>query len=197
MSVTRPVDPMDLERQITALRERLANAEAALAAKTAEAEASAALAKSSAAQVESLAALAEASAAKAELLQQRLDALARQIFGRSSERVDPRQLQLAFEEAVEAGETPPPFVGEAPDEETPPDEDDPKKPKKPKKRNGRVPLPDHLPRERKTHTPAPEALICECCGGGKTAFGEEVTSQLEIPPCELRGDRARPRKIQL
>ena len=165
MNVTLPVDPLDLKHENAALRERLAEVEAALAAKTAEAEANAAMA--------------EANAAKAERLQQSLDALARQIFGRSSERVDPRQLQLAFEEAVKAGETPPPFVGEAPDEETPPADDDPKKRKKRKKRNGRAPLPAHLPRERKPHNPDPEELICECCGGEKTAFGEEVTSQLE------------------
>jgi len=171
MNVTLPVDPLDLKHENAALRERLAEVEAALAAKTAEAEANAAMA--------------EANAAKAERLQQSLDALARQIFGRSSERVDPRQLQLAFEEAVKAGETPPPFVGEAPDEETPPADDDPKKRKKRKKRNGRAPLPAHLPRERKPHNPDPEELICECCGGEKTAFGEEVTSQLEYRPASF------------
>ena len=184
--MTLSVDPSDLEHENAALRERLVEVEAALAAKTAALAAKTAEAEANAAMAEANAAKAEANAAKAERLQQSLDALARQIFGRSSERVDPRQLQLAFEEAVAAGETPPPFVSEAPDEETPSADDDPKnRKKKRKKRNGRVPLPAHLPRERKLHNPDPEELVCECCGGEKTAFGEEVTSQLEHRPASF------------
>lgn len=169
--MTLSTDKHDPANEVAVLRERLAEVEAALA------EVEAALAAKTAE--------AEANAEKVEHLQQRLDALARQLYGRSSERVDPRQLLLAFEEAVEAGVAPPSFVGEAPDEETPPAEDERKEGKKRKKRNGRMPLPAHLPRERKIVPLPPEDLICECCGGEKAAFGEEVTTQLEYRPASF------------
>ena len=177
MHLSDPSKRSDLQRELVALRQRLAETEVALAAKTAEAAAKTAEAAANAAE-------AAANAATIERLQQRLDALSRRVFGRRSEHIDPRQLLLNFEGAAEAQEAPPPFLSEAPDEETPPAQDERKKRGK-KRRNGRARLPGHLPRERKVYDPSPEELTCACCGRAQQAFGEEVTQQLEFRPASF------------
>ena len=114
-------------------------------------------------------------------LTHRLDQLARQLFGRKAERVDLRQLQLDFELATEEDGPPPPFVDEAPDEET---EVKPHKRKK-GKRNGRVELPDDLPRERVEIHPPAEQLACPC-GCERRKIGEEITEVLDYQPASFK-----------
>ena len=109
-------------------------------------------------------------------LRHRLDLLARQLFGQKAERVDPNQLKLAFDKAAEEGETPPPFVEEAPDEEAQPSG----RPRR-RKRNGRLKLPRDLPRERREILPEADELVCPC-GYERRRIGEEVTEQLDYRP---------------
>ena len=52
-------------------------------------------------------------------------------------------------------------------------------------RNGRVPLPAHLPRERIEHHPPKEELICSCCGQAKQIMGEEITEELDYVPASF------------
>ena len=112
-------------------------------------------------------------------LQHRLDLLARQLFGRKAERVDPNQLKLAFDQACEEGEVPPPFVDEAPDEESEP------RPKSKRKRNGRLKPPADLPRERHEIHPPSEDLACPC-GAERRKISEEVTQLLDYQPASFK-----------
>lgn len=114
-------------------------------------------------------------------LQAAHDRLARQLFGKKAERVDPKQLELAFAEAGEELELPPAYLHEAPDEESPP----PGKKRK-KREGGRTKVPADLPRERREYRPTPEELVCTCCGGEKRPMGEEITEQLEYEPARFR-----------
>jgi transposase len=120
-------------------------------------------------------------------LERKVDELARSLFGRSSEKVDPNQLRLAFaqEEAREQAEAPPaprpPHVDEAPDGEVAP------KPPRGGKGHGRRSPAATLPRERIVHEPAKEDLLCTCCGSTKVPSGlEEVTERLDYVPASLR-----------
>jgi transposase len=111
-----------------------------------------------------------------ERLRQEMARLKKLIFGPKREKVDPAQLHLDF---VPEEETPPPFVEEAPDEETAPAK------KRKSRRNGRAPLPENLPRQRIEHHPDPEELICPCCEGEKERIGEEVTEELDYIPASV------------
>jgi transposase len=111
-------------------------------------------------------------------LQSQLEWFKRHVFGRRSEKLDANQLTL--------------FGGTT---ETPPQSEDTsavvvRKPagvtEQPKShRNGRVPLPAHLPRERIEHHPPREDLICSCCGHTKQIMGEEITEELDYVPASF------------
>jgi len=119
-------------------------------------------------------------------LEEKLDALLRKLFGRSSEKIDPKQILLDFA-AAEASEplAIPPHLDEAPDGEAPPD-DDPKGRKKRKNGHGWGRLPAHLRRERVEITPDRADLACDCCGGQRTSIGSpEVTERLDYVPGSL------------
>lgn len=124
-------------------------------------------------------------------LDHRYQLLCRRLFGRSSEKVDPRQLELVFteEEAREREETAatpaPPHAGEAPDGETPdlPPETERKKDKKGHGRRRRPPLER---RERVVHEPPPGERACGCCGGEKRSIGsDEITERYDYRPASL------------
>lgn len=93
--------------------------------------------------------------------------LRRMQFGHSSEKLDQQieQLELQLED-LEAEEA----VAEA------------KAPAEvaPRKRAERKPLPPHLPREERVHSPASDA--CPDCGGNLKYLGEDVSEQLEYVP---------------
>jgi transposase len=107
-------------------------------------------------------------------LQQQLVWYQRHLFGRRSEKLDPNQT-LLFELLAQAAPTPA-VAPAAPVA---------KSPTKPSRRNGRVPLPAHLPRERIEHHPPQEALVCPQCGGAKERMGEEITEQLDYVPASF------------
>jgi transposase len=110
-------------------------------------------------------------------LQTQLEWFKRHTFGRRSEKLDANQLTL-FE-----------GVTDTEDQENASEDSDPtpidvvKKSKN--HRNGRRPLPAHLPRERIEHHPPKEELVCPCCGRAKQVMGEEVTEELDYVPASF------------
>lgn len=127
-------------------------------------------------------------AAKARLERQvtqlahQIDLLSRQIFGRSSEKVDPAQILLDFAQDPAAAELPkPPHVDEAPDGETP--EESKEKKKGTKKGHGWKKPPKDVRRERIEINPTPEELMCSCCGGERKSIGSpEITERHDYLP---------------
>jgi transposase len=113
-----------------------------------------------------------------EALQHRLDLALRRLYGRLSERLDPRQLLLfgqAMQEAAQAMEA----LAEA-------QADEPSSPTTtPSKGHGRRPLPADLPRQRLEHALAPEELTCPCCGKTRVRIGADVSEQLDYTPASL------------
>lgn len=104
--------------------------------------------------------------------------LRRMRFGRKSEKLDQRieQLELKLEElelrkaerAAQAENFVPPGVSEA------------AAPARPARR----PLPEHLPRETRTHQP--QQAACPQCGGKLCRLGEDVSEMLEYIPAQFK-----------
>jgi transposase len=107
-------------------------------------------------------------------LRHQLDALCRRLFGKKSEKVDPRQLALALEQlANEPGGANDPI--EMDSGETP------GRPHVRRRSTGRRPLPAHLPRQRVEIDVADAAKVC-ACGHARTRLGEVVSEKLEYVP---------------
>jgi len=105
-----------------------------------------------------------------DLLQLKVDDLLRRLYGRSSEKLAPGQLDL---------------LGDAPQQDDQPDDEStretpPEKRRKP--RRGRKPLPKDLRRERILHELSEQQRACTCCGETMQPFGEDVTEELEFIP---------------
>lgn len=105
-------------------------------------------------------------------LEQQLDWLKRQVFGRKSERlvVIPGQADLFPSEAL--AETPPPSV------ETETVTYERRKPK-------RSPLPKDLPRERIELDVEAANKVCPCCQAARRRIGEEITEELAFQPAKF------------
>lgn len=99
-----------------------------------------------------------------------IEKLRHMIFGTKSEKIviQLEQFELELEE-MEATQA----AAEAAVERISPD-------KEPKSRPERKPLPDHLPREVRTHAPSRDC--CPDCGGQLRQFGEDVSEQIEYVP---------------
>ena len=110
-------------------------------------------------------------------LRHQLDVLCQRMFGKKSERVDPRQLQLALEQlANEPGPVTEPI--EMDSGETPVRGHARRRP------TGRRPLPAHLPRRRiEIDVPAAEQQCA--CGHAKTRIGESVSEKIEYQPASF------------
>jgi len=107
-------------------------------------------------------------------LQSRIDYLARQLFGRKSERIDPNQLAL-FE----------PAQAQAPAQAE--EDEEMETITRPKRKgHGRKPLPKDLPRERVVHDLTPEEKLCPECGTERKAFGEDISEQLDYVPASIK-----------
>jgi transposase len=110
-------------------------------------------------------------------LRHQLDVLCQRLFGKKSERVDPRQLQLALEQlANEPGPVSEPV--EMDSGETPVRGHTRRRP------TGRRPLPAHLPR-RRVEVDVPEADKACACGHVKIRIGESVAEKLEYEPARF------------
>jgi transposase len=114
------------------------------------------------------------------ILETKIEALLRRLYGRASEKIDPAQLKLFEKEFAEASSGV--LSREVVDED---EADLEEAPKRQSRRNGRKPLPDDLRRERVYHEPDPAELVCPCCGGERERIGEEVTEELEYIPAQL------------
>lgn len=114
------------------------------------------------------------------LAEQKIDWLLRKLFARSSEKLDPHQLRMSFDEAQaavkEAVE-----VEETPTEIAAPDDEAPLPPRK-RTPHGRKALPASLER-RRVEIP-PVATCCERCAKTLTRIGEEVTEELGYEPAK-------------
>lgn len=108
-----------------------------------------------------------------------LDLMARRLYGRRSEQLDPRQLELAFAaleaEAVALASA----AVEAPLQR-------PVRTPSTRPGHGRRPLPKSLPRETRVIEPADDDLVCACCGGAKVRIGEERSQQLDFVPATFK-----------
>jgi transposase len=113
-----------------------------------------------------------------ELLRHRLDALCRRLFGKKSEKVDPNQLQLAFEllEGMDSSSG----VLELDSGESIPKV----KVQSHHRSRGRRPLPKELPRERVVIDVEEAEKTCSC-GRVKDKIGEAVSEKLEYVPSSL------------
>jgi transposase len=110
-------------------------------------------------------------------LRHQLDVLCQRLFGKKSERVDPRQLQLALEQlANEPGPVTEPI--EMDSGETPVRGHTRRRP------TGRRPLPAHLPR-RRVECDVPETEKQCSCGAAKARIGESVSEKLEYQPARF------------
>jgi transposase len=122
----------------------------------------------------------DAALAENEKLLHILAAFKRALYGKRSEKLDPDQLPLIFNQAAAAAAT------EGPDESRDASAAA-RKPRKPAERN-RGKLPEHLPRID------PEAKTCSCCGGTLHVIGETASEMLDIVPVQYRVKRIiRPR----
>jgi transposase len=110
-------------------------------------------------------------------LKHQLDVLCQRLFGKKSERVDPRQLRLALEQlANEPGPVTEPIEMDS--------GDTPVRGHARRRSTGRRPLPAHLPRRRVEIDVAEADKVC-ACGHAKTRIGEAVTEKLEYAPASF------------
>jgi len=103
--------------------------------------------------------------------------LLRRLYGRSSEKIDPRQMAL-FAEMLKQLEA-----------QNPPKEEPPLVPPAttiPHKGHGRRRIPEDLPRERVIHDLPETEKPCPCCGTMRTVIGQETSEQLDFVPAKLK-----------
>ncbi len=117
-------------------------------------------------------------------LQHHMDLLLRRLYGRSSEKIDPRQL-LLFVQALE--ELPPPIEESAADEPIAeePIAEEPVAASGKRPGHGRRPKPDHLKRVDVVHDLSEAEKQALAAGGELILIGEEVTEQYEWEPSSL------------
>ena len=113
---------------------------------------------------------------KVEKLQAQVEWLSRKLFGKSSEKVDPGQLALAFDQLAKPEVLPASEPVEA-------DSGEPRTPRK--KHPGRRALPKSLPRGVKVHEVDPKDLVCDVCHETKVEFARDVTEKIDIEPARV------------
>lgn len=110
-------------------------------------------------------------------LRHQLDVLCQRMFGKTSERVDPRQLRLALEQlANEPGPVTEPIEMDS--------GESPVRGHTRRHPTGRRPLPSQLPRRRVDVDVAEADKQC-ACGHAKTRIGEAVSEKLEYEPASF------------
>jgi transposase len=110
-------------------------------------------------------------------LRHQLDVLCQRLFGKKSERVDARQLQLALEQlANEPGAVTEPIEMDS--------GDTPVRGHARRRPTGRRPLPGHLPRRRVEIDVSDTDKQC-ACGHAKARIGESIAEKLEYEPASF------------
>jgi transposase len=111
-------------------------------------------------------------------MEHQLQQLLRRLYGRSSEKIDPRQLALFAEmlQDLESRTSPPPPAEPEPAPAAGP----------PRPGHGRRKLPADLPRERRIHDLPEQEKPCPCCGTMREVIGQEVSEQLDYEPAKLK-----------
>jgi len=109
-------------------------------------------------------------------LEHLLSQLRRMHFGKRSEKLDPDQMNLAFEDVEQA-------VAQAAAQS---ERADPaaRKAASARRRKERGSLPPHLPRIDVVI--APESSACPCCGGAMHVIGEDQSQRLDVIPAQYR-----------
>ena len=110
-------------------------------------------------------------------LQHQLQQLLRRLFGRSAERIDPKQMSL-FETLLNQLAPPTPAPQVAP-------EPAPTVSRPASNGHGRKRLPADLPRQKVIHDLPEEEKPCPCCGKMRHVISQEVSEQLEYIPAKL------------
>ena len=113
-----------------------------------------------------------------ERMQQQLEELIRQRYGRRSEKLDINQLLMDGLILAADGEAQPP--------EPPPPSELPPKPRRKSKHQGRRPLPEHLPRNEIIIEAPEEEKICAITGQPRPFIGYEDSEKLEYIPETLQ-----------
>ncbi len=118
-----------------------------------------------------------------ELALRRIDSLLRKLFSRSSEKIDPAQLQIDFGEAMAAvvGATEPAEPAAA--EIAAPDDEAETAGARKRRSHGRAPLPPTVER-RRVEIP-PETTTCSGCSNELVRIGEEVSEELDYEPARF------------
>lgn len=109
-------------------------------------------------------------------LQHQLQYLLRRLFGRSAEKIDPKQMVL-FETLLNQLASQTPAAPEIP-EPAP-------APRPSSNGHGRRKLPSDLPRRKVIHDLPEEEKPCPCCGKMRHVMGQEVSEQLDYVPAKL------------
>lgn len=117
-----------------------------------------------------------------------IEYLRRQRFGSKSERLDPAQLRIPYEDLVEIVDAerphaPLPEATEAPDAERP-DDRIPKAHRR-KGAHGRKELPAELPRVRVVHDLEADERSCPSCAKEMSRMGELVTEEVDYVPASV------------
>lgn len=112
-----------------------------------------------------------------EQLQHQLQYLLRRLFGRSAERLDPKQLQL-FETLLAQLAPATPAPASTPETTPPPAA-------RSTNGHGRRRLPADLPRQKVIHDLPEAQKPCPCCGKLRHVIGQEVSEQLDFVPAKL------------
>jgi transposase len=110
-------------------------------------------------------------------LQPQLQQLLRRLFGRSAEKIDPKQMTL-FETLLNQLAPPTPAPETAP-------EPAPTASRPAANGHGRKRLPADLPRQKIIHDLPEEEKPCPCCGKVRHVISQEVSEQLEYIPAKL------------
>ncbi|MFB3894479.1 MAG: IS66 family transposase zinc-finger binding domain-containing protein [Phycisphaerae bacterium] len=110
-------------------------------------------------------------------MEHQLQQLLRRLYGRSSERIDPRQMALFAEmlkqlEAQQPAVEPPPAPAPATAAH--------------RNAHGRRRLPDDLPRQRVIHDLPEDEKPCPCCGTMRTLIGQETSEQFDYVPAQVK-----------
>ncbi|MCH7511011.1 MAG: IS66 family transposase zinc-finger binding domain-containing protein, partial [Chloroflexi bacterium] len=117
-----------------------------------------------------------------EQLQHQLQKMLQRMFGRSSEKIDPRQM-LLFETLLEEL-APKTNADEGADDDADTNGASSSTPRR--KGHGRRKLPADLPREKILHDLPEAEKPCPCCGKMRHIIGQEVSEQLEFIPARLK-----------